>query len=81
MPVSAVFPAPGGDGAAGAMAVFTVDGGRARLKPVQLAGRNGSQAWVREGLRAGDTVIVYPPAEVADGVRVRPRGSPGAAGG
>ena len=78
VPVSAVFPAPGSDGAGGAMAVFAVDGGRARLKPVQLAGRNGSQAWVRQGLAAGETVIVYPPAAVADGVRVRPRDVPSA---
>ena len=78
VPVSAVFPAPGSDGASGAMAVFAVDGGRARLKPVQLAGRNGSQAWVRQGLAAGETVIVYPPAAVADGVRVRPRDVPSA---
>lgn len=72
VPVSAVFPARDGQGSA----VFVVDGGRARLRAVTLAGRNGAQAWVSAGLKAGETVIVYPPAEVADGVRVKPRGTP-----
>jgi len=70
VPVSAVFPQPG---QTTGMAVFVVDGGRARLKPVTLGGRNGSQAWVQAGLAAGETVIIYPPAGVADGVRVQPR--------
>ena len=81
VPVSAVFPLPAdraaaaGKGASGAerQAVFVIEGGRARLKPVQVGARNGSQAWVREGLAAGAQVIVYPGAAVADGVRVKPR--------
>lgn len=56
-----------------AAAVFVVEAGRARLRHVMLGGRNGVQAWVQEGLRAGEAVIVYPPAEVADGVRVQTR--------
>lgn len=67
VPVSAVFPHGAGT------AVFVVDGGRARLRPVTVAARNGVDAWVPQGLAAGDTVIVYPPAAVADGVRVKPR--------
>jgi HlyD family secretion protein len=68
VPVSAVFPRPeGGHG------VFVIDGGRARVVPVTLGGRNGEHAWVRDGLTAGDTVIVYPPAAVADGVKVKVR--------
>ncbi|MBL8351690.1 MAG: biotin/lipoyl-binding protein [Burkholderiaceae bacterium] len=87
VPVSAVFPLPGGGSAAGEgagepanpgvgserQAVFVVDGGRARLKPVQVGARNGIQAWVREGLAAGAQVIVYPGAAVVDGARVKPR--------
>ncbi|MFO1272789.1 MAG: efflux RND transporter periplasmic adaptor subunit [Rubrivivax sp.] len=69
VPVSAVFPRPGGEG----HAVFVVDGGRARLRPVTVEARNGHEAWLRDGLAAGATVIVYPPANVADGVRVRAR--------
>jgi HlyD family secretion protein len=74
VPVSAVFPQPGAaDTSAGDMAVFVLDAGHARLKPVTLGGRNGSQAWVQRGLAAGQSVIVYPPAAAADGVRVKPR--------
>ncbi len=69
VPVSAVFPRPGGEG----HAVFVVEGDRARLQPVKLEARNGHEAWLREGLATGATVIVYPPASVSDGVRVRAR--------
>ncbi|HJV61379.1 MAG TPA: HlyD family efflux transporter periplasmic adaptor subunit [Albitalea sp.] len=74
VPVSAVFPLPQGpEGQDGGMAVFAVQGGRARIVPVQLGGRNASQAWIRSGLEAGASVIVYPPAAVKEGVRVRAR--------
>jgi HlyD family secretion protein len=78
VPVSAVFPAPsaGPDaGGAAPMAVFVVREGRARLLPIELGARNGVHAWVRAGLAPGDSVIVYPPPAVADGVRVKARGS------
>lgn len=71
-PVSAVFPLPAGDGGGG-MAVFTVDGGRARLTPVQVGARNALHAWIQKGLSAGTTVIVYPPATLKDGARVNVR--------
>ena len=81
VPVSAVFPFPAGAAASGAAApaeaashaVFVVDAGRARQVPVQLGGRNGSMAWIRSGLQPGSQVIVYPPAVVREGVRVRAR--------
>jgi HlyD family secretion protein len=68
VPVGAVFPRR-----EGGMAVFVIDGGRARLHPIDVAARNGSEAWVRSGLEAGVEVIVYPPPQVADGQRVRAR--------
>ena len=68
VPVSAVFPAR-----EGGMAVFAIDGGRARLRPVEVAARNGSEAWVLRGVDAGTRVVVYPPPAVRDGVRVRVR--------
>ncbi len=68
VPVSAVFPR-----ADGGMAVFVADHGRARLTPVEIGGRNGSEAWVRSGVAAGTEVIVYPPAALRDGARVSPR--------
>jgi len=40
---------------------------------VSLAGRNGSTAWLRDGLSPGARVIVYPPSAVRDGARVRER--------
>lgn len=67
VPVGALF--PDGEG----FAVYTIDGRRARLRRVDVGGRNGSQAWVRAGLQPGQTVIVYPPAAVADGRRVKAR--------
>ena len=67
VPVGALF--PDGDG----FAVYAIDGRHARLRRVDVGGRNGSQAWVRSGLQPGQTVIVYPPAAVADGRRVKPR--------
>jgi len=74
VPASAVFPHPAGDDAGPAEhAAFVIDGGRARLVPVKLRARNGSMAWIADGLAAGARVIVYPPATVRDGVRVRER--------
>jgi HlyD family secretion protein len=73
VPVSAVFPR-----AEGGMAVFVAEGGRARLVPVDLGGRNGSEAWVRNGVAAGTEVIVYPPAALRDGERVKARSVPAA---
>ena len=73
-PVSAVFPVPGGeDGESGGMAVFSIEGGRARLVPVRIGARNGVEAWIQGGAAPGTSVIVYPPATVRDGDRVTVR--------
>lgn len=68
VPVGAVFPV-----ADGGMAVYRLDGNRARLQVVELGGRNGSEAWVRSGLEPGQAVIVYPPPTLEDGKRVQVR--------
>jgi HlyD family secretion protein len=68
VPVSAVFPVPGGG-----MAVFRLDGRHARLQPVQVAARNGHEAWLRQGLAAGTPVIVYPPPALQADARVQAR--------
>lgn len=81
VPVSALFPLPVANGAppptaepaAPRMAVFVVDEGRARRVPVVLEARGSTHAWVKEGLQAGAQVVVYPPAALADGGRVRLR--------
>jgi HlyD family secretion protein len=54
-------------------AVYRLEGSHARLRPVELGGRNGSYAWVSKGLDAGDAVVIYPPSPVADGKRVKVR--------
>jgi HlyD family secretion protein len=77
VPVSAVFPAviprTQSSGEARAMAVFVFDAGRARLQAVEVGGRNGEDAWIVSGLRAGERVIVYPGDAVEDGARVEAR--------
>lgn len=70
VPVSAVFPRP-----EGGHAVFVVEGGRARVQAVDLAARNDRHAWLRDGVAVGTQVIVYPPAALAEDMRVRARGS------
>jgi energy-coupling factor transporter ATP-binding protein EcfA2 len=65
VPVGALFPV-----ADGGMAVYRLDGGRARVQVVDVGGRNGSEAWIRSGLQPGQPVIVYPPPTVEDGKRV-----------
>ena len=67
VPVGALFPH------GQSKAVYVLDGKRARLQPVDVGGRNGSHAWVHNGLSTDQMVIVYPPAAVADGKRVKIR--------
>ena len=71
VPASAVFPLPAAEDRS--MAVFRIEDGRARLTPVTLRARNGSAAWISDGLARGTRVIIYPPSAVRDGVRVRER--------
>ena len=40
---------------------------------VSVAARNAELAWLAGGLPEGARVIVYPPADLADGLRVRER--------
>jgi len=58
-------------------AVFVVERGRARERPVQLGQRTGREAQVLDGLAAGDRVVLYPPDTLEDGAKVVPR-PPGA---
>ena len=54
-------------------AVFLARDGRAVRQPVKVALRNGVEAVVEEGLRAGEQVVVYPPDSLRDGARVAVR--------
>lgn len=67
VPVSALFPV----GARSAL--FVLDKGRARLREIEVAARNGVEAWVPSGLMPGAQVIVYPDTKLRDGDRVKAR--------
>ena len=67
VPVSALFPT----GARSAL--FVLDKGRTRQVEVDVAARNGIEAWVAKGLTPGTRVIIYPDSKLSDGSRVRVR--------
>lgn len=67
-PVSALFRS--GEG----WAVFVVQGGRARVRPVAIGHRNTFQAEITDGLAEGDVVLTHPSDRVADGTRIRVKG-------
>jgi HlyD family secretion protein len=54
-------------------AVFAVEGGRARLTPVETGQRAGLATQVLSGLAAGTRVVSHPDDKIADGTRVKPR--------
>jgi multidrug efflux pump subunit AcrA (membrane-fusion protein) len=61
VPERAVFSSGGGD------AVYVVEGGLARLRPVSLGESDGSFVQVRQGLAEGDSVITEGQEFLADG--------------
>lgn len=67
VPVSALFPVGARSG------LFVQDDGRARMREVEVAARNGVDAWVKTGLANGTVVIVYPDTKLKDGARVKTR--------
>ena len=73
LPASAVFPLPDAGLGEADFGAFRLDEGRARLVRVKVGARNGSMAWVPQGVDPGTTVIVYPPAGLKDGARVKAR--------
>jgi len=58
----------------GGWQAFRIVEGRVRVGAVAIGRRNDEQAEVRSGLVAGDVVVRFPSARIADGVRVRARG-------
>ena len=68
IPVGALVPTE-----TGAMASYVVEGGRAALRPLELAGRNSTMGWVSRGLQPGQRVIVYPPPSITSGRRIQIR--------
>jgi HlyD family secretion protein len=54
-------------------AAFAADGGRARLRPVQVGQRSGQSVQILSGISEGASVLVHPSEEIRDGVRIRVR--------
>lgn len=53
--------------------VYVVESGIAKLREVATGHNNGISAEVLGGLEVGESVVLYPPAELSDGGRVKPR--------
>ncbi|WP_310565408.1 efflux RND transporter periplasmic adaptor subunit [Hydrogenophaga sp.] len=53
--------------------VFVMEAGKARARAVTFSDRNADSAWVQDGLKAGETVILYPGSGMTDGQPVRGR--------
>ena len=53
--------------------VFVVEGGRARLRAIELGERNNEIGEVRSGLAEGEHVVLHPPDMLGNGDRVRNR--------
>ena len=56
--------------------VFVAEGGKARTRTVTFKDRHADSAWVQDGLKAGDVVILYPGSAMTDGRPVRVRSAP-----
>lgn len=69
IPASALFRHDSG------WAVYVVQSGRARLKPVQVGQRAGLVVQITDGLSVGEQVISHPDDKIKDGVRVKARKS------
>jgi HlyD family secretion protein len=53
-------------------AVFVVNEGHARLRPVTTGRSNGSETQILDGLKPGEQVVLYPGSRVHTGERVKP---------
>ncbi|SNS55740.1 efflux RND transporter periplasmic adaptor subunit [Tropicimonas sediminicola] len=67
VPASALFRQDGGQ------AVFVVEEGVARLRPVEIERSNGLEAAVASGLEPGERIVLYPAPGLAEGARVANR--------
>ena len=77
-PSGAVFRA--GDGSTGPQdssgwATYRVDGGRARLTPLEVGHRGADAIEILSGIEAEARVVLYPGERIRDGSRVRPAGA------
>jgi HlyD family secretion protein len=51
---------------------YVYNGGRVHLRRVQPGHGNGLATEIKDGLKAGDQVVVYPGDKIEDGIRVQP---------
>jgi len=58
----------------GKSVVFEVRDGRAKIRPVTVAGEQGGAVVVREGLSGGESVVLHPPETLKDGDSVHVKG-------
>ena len=56
-----------------AWAMFVEEDGRAVLRHVEVGQKNGVFAQIREGIAAGERVVMHPSDRVSDGTRIRSR--------
>jgi HlyD family secretion protein len=53
--------------------VFVVEGGRAHARAVSVKDRNADQAWIQDGLKEGEALLLYPGSMIQDGQAVKLR--------
>lgn len=70
LPPDSVRMEDGPEPAKGNAVVYAVSNGKAQRRLVRLGGEVGKFKLITEGLKAGETVIVSPPAELKDGSNV-----------
>ena len=68
VPASALFRRGAG------WSVFVAEGGRARLRSVEIGQRNSAEAQVLKGLNEAERVVLHPSDRIEEGVRVRTTG-------
>lgn len=78
VPLSAVFPLPftapaTSQEAMPAWGVFVLENGHVKQRSLHIHARSNTHAWVSDGLKPGDNVVVYPPGHLRDGSRVKLR--------
>ncbi|MGE5244191.1 MAG: efflux RND transporter periplasmic adaptor subunit [Betaproteobacteria bacterium] len=56
-----------------AWALFVAEGGRARVRTVEVGRRGTLEAEVTRGLRVGERVVLHPPDTLTDGARIEER--------
>ncbi len=57
--------------------VWVAEGGKVRFQPVKVGAQTlDGKVEIRDGLKAGDTVVVYSPKLLEDGMKVRAEGRP-----